>query len=184
MKKILKNRLFVFILGGLIFTSIGVYAGMSAKEIPYKINDKETNVEDALNELHDFYNSGDALESDIVSGKTAIVNGKKLTGTHEEKKDFEYDVLVNNITNSNHYIKTTFTNCLQYRVIVAFYDYDTTGAYGISCTSNCNVVLKTQRRFGSLAVSDAIAFIVPTADTISFKYGTSISWLEYVIGIK
>lgn len=90
MKKIFDKKIIItFIISGIIFTSIGVYAASlySAKDISYnKENWEVSNVNDALNDLKnktDVLMTGDAIESDILIGKKAVVNGKIITGTNE-----------------------------------------------------------------------------------------------------
>lgn len=85
MKRILRSRIFLVLICGLLFTNFGVYAGTtySSNMIMYKTNDGEKTVESALNELYPIKTMGDATENDILSGKTAIVQGKLITGTLE-----------------------------------------------------------------------------------------------------
>lgn len=55
MKKVLNNRLFIFIISGILFTSLGVYATITykASDIVYNAsNGVSMNVNDALNELY------------------------------------------------------------------------------------------------------------------------------------
>ena len=58
MKKLIKNNLFGFIIGGIIFGSIGIYAASIyyAKDISYEPSDASwevSNVNEALNELNE-----------------------------------------------------------------------------------------------------------------------------------
>lgn len=90
MKKLLKSRIFIFIISGIVFTSLGVYAAnkYNANEIIYNAsNGINVTVNEALNnlynikqELDNIKNIGDATSSDIVEGKTAVVKGKAITG--------------------------------------------------------------------------------------------------------
>lgn len=94
MKKIINklknNSLFTFILG--IILCGGVVYGINAynaNDILYTTSDGvETNVNDAINSLYDMKQEleniksvGDATAADIKSGKTAVVQGTKITGT-------------------------------------------------------------------------------------------------------
>ncbi len=93
MKKLLSNRLFIFIIGGVFFASVTLYAAnvYYANSIKYTPTDSSwnvTNVNDALNNLYSMKTEldtikgiGDATAGDIASGKTAVVKGEKVTGT-------------------------------------------------------------------------------------------------------
>ena len=93
MKRVIKSRLFIFIISGIIFTNLGVYATIAyyAKDVLYISNDgKSVTVNDALDNLYSMKNEltnlkslGDATEDDILEGKTAVVNGNLLTGTRK-----------------------------------------------------------------------------------------------------
>ena len=68
MRKVIKSNILGFILGGLIFGSIGIYAAnlYNANDISYTTNDgTKTNVNDALNEL---YNEGSDTGKAILLG--------------------------------------------------------------------------------------------------------------------
>ena len=102
MKKIIKklksNSLFMFILGGLIFGSIGIYGtnNYQSNTIEYSPTDASwevSNVSEAINslysiktELDDIKSIGDATASQILKGKTAVVKGSKITGTASSTK--------------------------------------------------------------------------------------------------
>ena len=88
--KFIKNNI-KFILGllvGILISGGTVFAAIlfDAKDVDYTpSNGKENieNVESALNDLYDLASYGDAMAYDIKSGKTAVVNGNKITGTGE-----------------------------------------------------------------------------------------------------
>ena len=61
MKKIIKSRIFLIVICGIIFTSFGIYAATTykASDVLYKASDGTSiNVNDALNELYNNMNSG------------------------------------------------------------------------------------------------------------------------------
>ena len=92
-KKIKSNSLFTFILGGLIFGSIGIYGANNyqSNTIEYSPTDTSwevSNVNQAINslygmkqELDNIKGIGDATAAQILSGKKAVVKGNTITGT-------------------------------------------------------------------------------------------------------
>ena len=61
MKKIIKSRIFLIVICGIIFTSFGIYAATTykASDVVYNASDGTSiNVNDALNELYNNMNSG------------------------------------------------------------------------------------------------------------------------------
>ena len=71
MKKIFNSRLFLVIICGIIFTSIGIYASelYKAKDVQYELTDASwevTNVSKALNDLYEDSKSNDS--SEIIVG--------------------------------------------------------------------------------------------------------------------
>ena len=111
MKKIINklksNLLFTFIISGIIFGSIGIYAASLyyAKDVQYEPTDETwevSNVSEAIDslysmkeELNILKNLGDATADDIAIGKTALVNGKLITGTNinDNTNTFKYEVV-------------------------------------------------------------------------------------------
>ena len=94
MKKIInKNTVFSFIIGGLIFGSIGIYGANNYKSdgIEYSPTDtswKVSNVNQAINslysmktELDNIKSIGDATAAQILSGKTAAIKGNLVIGS-------------------------------------------------------------------------------------------------------
>lgn len=83
MKKILDKKIILGLTIGLIFGSVSVYAAANYKSenVLYKKGEEEVVLTDALDELYSNFEKGDATETDIREGKTAIVKGKLVTGT-------------------------------------------------------------------------------------------------------
>ena len=77
----------MFILLGFILGIVGsCYAAykLTANQVSFdksKSSLNSSDVQEAIDELADILSYGDAIENDILEGKTAIVNGKKITGT-------------------------------------------------------------------------------------------------------
>ena len=96
MKKVIKliknNTLLGIIIGGIIFGSIGVGAAAylySSNQISYSnSNSSMTNVKEALDDLYNLTNIGNATSADIYAGKTALVQGKLVTGTSQSVTSF------------------------------------------------------------------------------------------------
>ena len=99
-KKIKSNSLFTFILGGLIFGSIGIYGAnvYESNTIEYSPTDENwevSTVNEAINSLYSMKTEldntktalntlkgiGDATAAQILSGKKAVVKGSTITGT-------------------------------------------------------------------------------------------------------
>ena len=84
MKKLIRSRIFLVIICGIVFTSIGVYAATAykASDVIYASSDGTSmNVNDALNDIYNIKKLGNATAGDIASGKTAVVQGKLITGS-------------------------------------------------------------------------------------------------------
>ena len=84
MKKLIRSRIFLVIICGIVFTSIGAYAATTykASDVVYNASGgTETNVENALNDIYNIKKLGNATAGDIASGKTAVVQGKLITGS-------------------------------------------------------------------------------------------------------
>ena len=103
-KKIKSNSLFTFILGGLIFGSIGIYGAnkYQSNTIEYSPTDENwevSNVSEAINSLYSMKNElnttktslnnlkgiGDATSAQILSGKKALVKGSSVTGSMTDR---------------------------------------------------------------------------------------------------
>lgn len=86
-KKIIKNISLIMIGALLVATPVMAATYINSKDIEYTTehNENITNVNEALDDListvNDMQTSGTAIAEDILSGKTAYVNGKLLTGT-------------------------------------------------------------------------------------------------------
>mgnify|MGYP004550698229 CR=1 FL=1 len=95
MKKIIKSRIFIFVLTAVIFTGVGVYAANTykASDVVYNASDgTTTNVEIVLNDIYKIKTQGDATENDILNGKTAVVQGKLITGNFSKTTTKSYPV--------------------------------------------------------------------------------------------
>ena len=106
MKKIFdKKTIFSFVLGIILCSGIVYAASYLASDVAYEPEDTSwevSNVNEALNDLYymktelDILKSlGDATAADITSGKTALVNGKLITGTNinNNGNTFKYEVV-------------------------------------------------------------------------------------------
>ena len=79
-KNIVVSSILFFILGGIMFGTIGAYAAtsISSSSVSYG----ESDVKTSIDELYSKTTYGDATSGDILSGKKALVNGKQVTGTN------------------------------------------------------------------------------------------------------
>ena len=92
MKKLIKNNLIGFIIGGLIFGSVVYAVGYKASDISYvKSDGVASNVNESLNDLYNIKNEleslksiGNAKASEIAEGRTALVGGVEVTGTMKQ----------------------------------------------------------------------------------------------------
>ena len=102
MKKSIKYIL-SFIISGILFTSAGAYAAsvILSKDVSFdnSKNDLEsTNVQDAIDEIYEKEKYGTATASNILNGKSALVNGKKISGTMIDNGAVEEIVIPNSET--------------------------------------------------------------------------------------
>ena len=72
----------ILLCSGIVY-GINIYKAEEISYIPIDTSWEVDNVEDALNDLNEKFNLGDAEPSDIANGKTTVVNGKLITGTAE-----------------------------------------------------------------------------------------------------
>lgn len=82
-----KSCILTLIISGIIFSSLGVYAAtiIGANEVAVSsTHTDKTNVKDSLDELYNMSEYGTATASDILTGKTALVNGKQIIGTYSQ----------------------------------------------------------------------------------------------------
>ena len=85
------KKYLIFIMGiviGIIGTSYAAYK-LTAKEVSFdksKTDLNSENVQDSIDEVTALIKYGNAEESDIASGKTALVKGKKVTGNFDLSK--------------------------------------------------------------------------------------------------
>lgn len=85
--KINKKSIISFIIGGFIFSTLSVSAAILVKANEVSLSSamtSETDVQGALDEIYDKIKVGDATEANISKGKTALVQGKLITGTGED----------------------------------------------------------------------------------------------------
>ena len=86
------KKYLIFIMGfilGIIGTSYAAYK-LTASQISFdksKTDLNSDNVQDSIDEVTALIKYGDAEESDITNGKTALVKGKKIVGSKKEDKD-------------------------------------------------------------------------------------------------
>lgn len=107
MKKIFKKPIFMFILGGIVFSGIAVLASIAATSITYepswtKANgDPITNVKDALDELY----IKKQFSSVTFVGKTTITGNTTSTYTFNEDIDLGLVIITasNNINDTSYY---------------------------------------------------------------------------------
>lgn len=83
----MKKKIFYILIGVLIGFSTKVVADtlINSNQVAYKPSDSNWSVENvdaAVTSLYDKINYGNATASDIKSGKTALVNGKPVTGNY------------------------------------------------------------------------------------------------------
>lgn len=83
-----KSYIITFFIGGIFFSTISVSAAImiAAKEVSLSTSKtSKTNVQDSLDELYDLVTYGNVSASQMLSGTTALSNGKKITGTISSK---------------------------------------------------------------------------------------------------
>lgn len=84
MKEIIKRNIFGFVIGFMMATTISVSAAVLVEAKLVSLSSSKTshdNVQDALDELYDKSNIGNATEEEILDSKEALVNGNKVTGS-------------------------------------------------------------------------------------------------------
>lgn len=84
MKKIIQSKIFLVLICGILFTSIGVYAAnyYDAKEVTYQNESSEiNNVNDALDDLYKKMNKDNVI---ITTGNSVLTNSKTIetSGKH------------------------------------------------------------------------------------------------------
>ena len=77
-KKIAFGIILIFILGFVLGTTAETL--LSSEQVLYKDTDT---VKSAIDDMYEKVNYGNAAANDIISGKTALVKGKKVTGTFD-----------------------------------------------------------------------------------------------------
>ena len=133
MKKIFNRKtfltLFIGIILGFITFKVNANITYNSDGVLYKKGTENITVTNALDELKSYLNYGNATADNITRGKTAIINGKKVTGTGKD-----------NDTNYNTGLEegsSTVSSETVLKVINSVYNAQTTteGYSGISCSS-------------------------------------------------
>ena len=143
MKKVIKSRIFLVIICGIIFTSVGAYAAVTykASDVLYTSSDGTSmTVNDALNDIYQIKTLGDATASDILNGKTAIVQGKLVTGNVE-------------VPDGTYYINVGVNAA-----------YNNVSAWSLAASRSATYVIKLVIENGSATVSWYSASYVGNAD--------------------
>lgn len=149
MKKIIKNPIISFIIGAVLFGSIGPVLAyrLTADQILYTPTNNSSQITNAQIALDNFYQKtlyGDANETDILNGKTAVVQGKKVIGTltgFTSLSDTEEITPNSSSTNLNGYYNlsdysVSCSKCTESSYIPTDYEIK----YNISFTSSNRVV--------------------------------------------
>lgn len=131
MKNFIRNNIFGFILGALIFGSIGVYAASlySSSDVTYK----NTTVEAALNELYSIpkgITSNVTLEE--IARTTDTVSNTTITNVNNYKYYFVtniwYHASVFNVDNGLNWLSLSATNSTLVDLGNSYYQYNNSGA--------------------------------------------------------
>ena len=114
----MKKVMFIFmgIVIGIVGTSYAAYK-LKAEQVSFdktNTNLNSENVQDSIDEVTALIKYGDAEESDIASGKTALVKGKKITGIGSE---YEVIAYAKETTDTEKLTKTTEKS---YKYIITF----------------------------------------------------------------
>ena len=117
-----KNILLVFVTALICITGTSYAAyKLTAKEVSFdksKTDLNSDNVQDSIDEVTALIKYGDAEAGDIAGGKTALVNGKKITGTLSNSSSMDVVFSINNSWQSDDAVYgaltmdvTDFTSC-------------------------------------------------------------------------
>lgn len=81
--EIMRKYVLGFIIGVIVTLCVNTFANtiFDGVVVSYNKYNSETNVQDAIDDLYDRSSYGDAAAGNILSGKTALINGSKVTGT-------------------------------------------------------------------------------------------------------
>ena len=94
MKKIFDKKIILsFIALAVMFMAFSVNADITynAEGVLYKKGNSNVSLKDELDSLNEYVSYGNATAGDIVSGKTALVNGKKITGTYMNTGTYTFE---------------------------------------------------------------------------------------------
>ena len=118
-----KQIIFTAIITAIICITGTGYAAYKLQAVQVGFDKSKTdlngdNVQDSIDEIVDLIKYGDAEAGDIASGKTALVNGKKITGTLSNSSSMDVVFGINNSWQSDDAVYgnlsidvTDFTSC-------------------------------------------------------------------------
>lgn len=157
MKKFIRNNIFGFILGGLIFGGIGIYAvSYYAKDVTYTPGDKTwevSNVEEALNSLYENKSSSSNLNY-ITEATTLDYNTSAISTTITTTQEIKRGLLVVG--------SSTYTDSAAWPV-----------HNGFTCTSTSGKVTLLRQTAGNIyygiyGVATYLLENIPSGATITF----------------
>ena len=93
MKKIFDKKIVLsFIAGAVMFMVFSVNADITynADGVLYKKGNSNVVLTDVIDDLKSYFNYGNATADNITKGKTAIINGKKVTGTYSNTATYTF----------------------------------------------------------------------------------------------
>ena len=96
----------ILVCGGIVYGT-NVYQSSTIEYSPTDTSWEVSNVNEALNDLYTKINVGTAKPEDILEGKTAIVNGKLVTGTLVEQSTSPNLSVTYNVTHTSQSGSTT-----------------------------------------------------------------------------
>lgn len=150
MKKLITG----FLLGGIVFGSIvhgiNTYESKSISYTPTDSSWSINNVGEALNDLYRIATLGDAKETQILSGKTAVVQGKTLTGAMVNKSAASQVGNSFSVNESGTIGEDSYTATGSIKIPVAGY-YDTSSILTFDLTEN-------NKSYYDLKLNDSVGY--------------------------